>query len=195
MNCIYLKQKLNRTLECKKKQKIINIKECNSCKYKEYKMHVCVPKNNKTQKRANLHLRKKCTEFLKNSANSTLKNSTLHNKSAKPTNCHTSKKIRQKTSKLAKLERSRFSLFTDDLEHCIICKRKKEHLHEIFFGSNRKKSMQYNFVIPLCSTCHSEMHRNKEWQEYWHVKGQEYWERSVGTREEFIRVFGRSYLK
>lgn len=30
-NCKYLKQKLNRTLECKKQNKIINIRECNSC--------------------------------------------------------------------------------------------------------------------------------------------------------------------
>ena len=179
MNCIYLKQKLNRNLECKKRKKIINIRECNSCKYKEYKMHVCVPKNNKTQKRADLHLRKKCTEFSKNSANLYQKKTTLHKKGAK----------------LVKLERNRFSAFTDDLDHCIICKRKKEHLHEIFFGANRKKSMQYNFVIPLCHKCHSEMHINKEWQEYWHVKGQEYWERFIGSKEEFIRVFGKSYLK
>ena len=157
MNCIYLKQKINRTLECKKQKKIINIRECNSCKYKEYK----------------------CTEFSKNSAKHTLKNNELHKKSAK----------------LVKLERNRFSAFTDDLDHCIICKRKKEHLHEIFFGANRKKSMQYNFVIPLCHKCHTEMHINKEWQEYWHVKGQEYWERFIGSREEFIEVFGRSYLK
>ena len=49
MNCIYLKQKINRNLECKKQNKIINIKECNNCKYKEYK---------------------KCTELSQNSANS-----------------------------------------------------------------------------------------------------------------------------
>ena len=172
MNCIYLKQKLNRTLECKKQKKIINIKECNNCKYKEYK----------------------CTEFSKNSANVTLKSSTLHNKSAKLTNCHVSKKIRQKSTKLAKLEKNRFSVFTDDLDHCIICKRKKDHLHEIFFGSNRQKSMQYGFVIPVCTTCHTEMHINKEWQEYWHVKGQEYWEKNISSRKEFIEVFGRNYL-
>lgn len=172
-NCIYLKQKLNRTLECKKQKKLINIRECNNCNLKEYK---------------------KCTKIQKNSATSTLKNSTLHTKSAKLTNCHASKKIRQKTSKLARLERSRFSLFTDDLEHCIICKRKKDHLHEIFFGSNRQKSMQYGFVIPLCTEHHAEMHINKDWQEYWHVKGQEYWEEFIGTRKEFIEVFGKSYI-
>ena len=59
-NCIYLKQKINRTLECKKKKKIINIKECNNCKLKEYK---------------------KCTKFSKNSANHTLKNNELRKKS------------------------------------------------------------------------------------------------------------------
>ena len=103
--------------------------------------------------------------------------------------------MHNKSAKLAKLERNRYSVFTDDLEHCITCKRKKEHLHEIFFGINRQKSMQYNFVIPLCYKCHAEMHRNYDWQDYWHVKGQEYWEKNIGTREEFIKVFGRSYIK
>ena len=158
MNCIYLKQKLNRNLECKKRNKIINIRECSNCKYKEYK---------------------NCTEFSKNCANWYQKKSSLHKKSAK----------------LAKLERNRFSVFTDDLDHCIICGARKDHLHEVFFGANRQKSMKCGFVIPLCSEHHNEMHRNRDWQEYWHVKGQEYWERSVGTREEFIKVFGKSYLK
>ena len=159
MNCIYLKQKLNRNLECKKRNKIINIRECSNCEYKEYKSE-------------------KCTEFSKNSAKYTSKN----------------KELRKKSTNLAKLERKRYSVFTDDLEHCIICKRKKDHLHEIFFGANRKKSMQYGFVIPLCHECHSEMHRNKNWQEYWHIKGQKYWENNIGTREKFIETFGKSYI-
>lgn len=40
--CTYLKQKLNGKLECKKQKKIINIRECNECKYRENK-------TNKTQ--------------------------------------------------------------------------------------------------------------------------------------------------
>ncbi len=43
-NCKYLKQKLNRTLECKKQKKIINIKECNVCKFKENKIPKCTVK-------------------------------------------------------------------------------------------------------------------------------------------------------
>lgn len=38
MNCKNLKQKLDRTLFCKKKNKLIKISECNNCKYKEYKL-------------------------------------------------------------------------------------------------------------------------------------------------------------
>lgn len=38
MNCKNLKQKLDRTLFCKRKNKIIKISECNNCRYKEYKI-------------------------------------------------------------------------------------------------------------------------------------------------------------
>ena len=36
-NCINLKQKLDRTLYCKKKKKTMKISQCSNCKYKEYK--------------------------------------------------------------------------------------------------------------------------------------------------------------
>ena len=35
-NCKYLKIKLNRTFECKKKKKIISLKDCTNCSSKEY---------------------------------------------------------------------------------------------------------------------------------------------------------------
>lgn len=34
-NCKYFKIKMNRTFECKKQNKIINIKECNGCLFKD----------------------------------------------------------------------------------------------------------------------------------------------------------------
>ena len=158
-NCIYLKQKLNRTLECKKKKKIINIKECNSCKLKEYK---------------------KCTEFLKNSAKHNLKNTTLHNKSAK----------------LARLERNRFSVFTNDRNKCMLCPNTKNLTwHECFAGSNRQKSMQYGFCLRMCMNCHQKHQHDKKFNDYWHNRCREYWLDNIGTLEEFIKVFGKSYLK
>lgn len=103
--------------------------------------------------------------------------------------------MKKKSSKLSKLERNRYSVFTNNLKYCVICRNKKEHLHEVFFGRNRLKSIEFGFVIPLCSLCHSEMHRNHEWQEFWHRKGQLYFESKIGSRDEFIKEFGKSYLK
>lgn len=37
MNCIYLKQKLNRKFECKLRKKEILLKDCINCSYKKYK--------------------------------------------------------------------------------------------------------------------------------------------------------------
>ena len=104
-------------------------------------------------------------------------------------------KLKKRTSKQAKLEQNRFSILTNDLDHCIICHSKKEHLHEVFYGKNRQNSMKYGCVIPLCQTCHFEMHRNKEWQDYWHIVAQkrfmEYYNKSV---DEFTLLFKINYL-
>lgn len=48
------------------------------------------------------------------------------------------KQIKNKSNKLSKLEKKRFSILTDDLEHCFICKERdeslipKDDLHEIY---------------------------------------------------------------
>lgn len=41
-------------------------------------------------------------------------------------------KIKQKSSKLAKLEKNRFSILTNNLEKCYFCNNKKMELHEAF---------------------------------------------------------------
>ena len=106
-----------------------------------------------------------------------------------------STKLKTRTKKQSKLERNRFSILTNDLEHCIICGAKKDHLHEIFFGRNRANSIKYGLVIPLCSLHHIEMHKNKEWQEYWHIIAQkrfmEYYHKSS---DDFIGIFKINYL-
>lgn len=72
------------------------------------------------------------------------------------------KPIKKKSNKLAKLERNRFSILIDDLDHCYICKTMKlkevpkDDLHEIFPGRNRQICMRYGFVAPLCRQCHED---------------------------------------
>lgn len=96
----------------------------------------------------------------------------------------------------------RYSIITDDLEHCIECGRTSINKHEIFFGTaNRQLSKNYGLVIPLCNLYHHNqfeckgIHFNKELCEKWQKIGQkvfmEYYNKTI---EEFIQIFGRNYL-
>ena len=109
-------------------------------------------------------------------------------------NAQKNKNIVHKSKKIAKLERNRKSVFTNDLEHCYLCGKKKEELHEIFAGRNRLNSMKYDLVLPLCHECHFLNQNNPFFNDYWHRQGQEYFECNIGTREEFIKIFKRNYL-
>lgn len=104
-----------------------------------------------------------------------------------------SAEIKKRTYKLSKLERSRFSLFTDNLDYCIICGNKKDNLHEVFFGRNRQLSMKYGLVIPLCTKCHLEMHKNSKLQHVWYRKGQVIFNKTYPDLK-FEDIFRKNYL-
>lgn len=150
MNCIYLKQKFNRKLECKKDKNRIPCKDCKNCPYKEYK--------NKEQKQ-----------------------------------------LKQRTRKQSKLERNRESLFTDDLEHCIICGRSPVNKHEIFGGRNRLNSIKYKLVIPLCTCEHHDqvncrgIHFDKKLRDKWHKKGQALFNETYPDLD-FMDIFKENFL-
>lgn len=112
------------------------------------------------------------------------------------TNCQAKIKLRQKSKKLAKLEKNRFSILTSDLDHCIICGVKKDNLHEVFFGTaNRTKSMVWGCVIPLCFAHHTEMHKNIEWQKHWHIEAEKKFLYYYNmTKDDFRKIFGKNYL-
>ena len=129
-------------------------------------------------------------EYQKNDTIISKKNAQLQrNKSPKNV------RIRNKSKKLTKLEKNRFSVFTDDLTNCYLCGRKKDDLHEIFGGRNRRNSMKYGFILPLCRECHSLNQNNLFFNDYWHRQGQIYWEEYIGSRKEFIEAFRRNYLE
>ena len=181
-NCKYLKQKLNRKLECKLNNKIITFKDCTNCKYKEYrfpdagkvlnsKRQQCTAK---TTAESNNHQISKHLLYKENMSNKTAK-------------------MKNKSNKLAKLERNRTSLFTDDLTRCIICGKPKDHLHEIFFGKNRINSIKYKLVIPVCFDCHFKIHNNIELQNEWFIKGQTKFN-EVYPDLDFVEIFKRNWL-
>lgn len=58
-------------------------------------------------------------------------------------------------SKITRLERMRFSILTEDLDHCYICGAIKHSIHEIYFGKNRVNSMKWGCCVPLCLNHHT----------------------------------------
>ena len=156
-NCINLKQKLNHKLVCKRTNKEIDIKQCNNCIYKEYK---------------------KCTKFKNNCAKGAIKNTKMHNQSAK----------------LRKLERNRFSLFTDDYNHCIICGSTYQLTwHEIFDDRNRPNSLRFGLCIRICLSCHKTLQNDKNFNEIWHKKGQAMFVKTYPDLD-FAKMFRKNYL-
>ena len=164
MKCIYLKQKFNHKFECKKSKKEICLKDCSNCPYKEYK---------------------KCTI--------TVKKSTYKWKNAQKSPVYCAK-MKQRSSKLSKLERNRFSLFTDNMNKCYFCPNKKDHIHEIFCGRNRQNSMKYGLCLPICESCHSKYQNNFLFNKEWHKKGQAIFSKAYPDLK-FEDIFKKNYLK
>lgn len=73
------------------------------------------------------------------------------------------------------------------------------HEHHCIYGTaNRKKSEQYGLKVWLCPPHHNMsdegVHFNKEFDTALKQEAQRYFEETHGTRDDFRREFGRSYL-
>lgn len=101
--------------------------------------------------------------------------------------------MKKKSSKLAKLEKNRFSIITKDLEHCYLCGNKKQELHELIEGKNRQASMKYGLVIPICRKCHILVTNNRTLQEKLHKVAQKEFKKHYKT-ENFVQIFNENYL-
>lgn len=99
-------------------------------------------------------------------------------------------KIKQKSNKLAKLERQRDKdLIKSGI--CENCGKYSQRLdpHEVYGGSNRKRSIKYNFIKLLCRECHS----NENIINQLRIDTQKEFEKTH-TKEEFIKLIGKSYI-
>lgn len=83
---------------------------------------------------------------------------------------------------------------------CLVCKLPYHlHRHHVFYGTaNRKKSEKYGCWVYLCPRHHNAsnaaVHANKAFDLALKQRCQEAWEAEFGTRQDFIKVFGRTYL-
>ncbi len=106
---------------------------------------------------------------------------------AKKSKC---KEIKKKSKKLSKLERQRDKGIVKE-GICEFCGKYSKRLdsHEIFGGSNRKRSIKNKFIKLLCRECHS----SEEIINQLRIDTQKEYMKTH-TEEEFIRLIGKSYL-
>lgn len=91
-----------------------------------------------------------------------------------------------------------WSVLTDDMDHCIYTGSNVVERHHVFGGNNRTKSEKHGFVVPLRPDLHPNgVHAGQsanlvdiELKQ----KCQKYYEEHFGTREKFIKEFGKSWL-
>lgn len=98
--------------------------------------------------------------------------------------------------KIKTLEKKRYSILTADLNHCYICGKPKQHLHEVFYGKNRKNSMIYGCVIPLCYEHHegnAGVHHNSTLNQELRAKCQKQFIKEYPDLD-FISIFYENYL-
>ena len=103
-------------------------------------------------------------------------------------------KIKQKSNKLAKKERDRFSILQEDDSKCFLCgKHFKLDKHEAFGGSNRQKSMQWGLVYYLCRKCHSKADIDEIIRDYLHDYARQIFIKKY-VEKLFLKEFGKNYL-
>lgn len=100
-------------------------------------------------------------------------------------------KIKKKSKKLGYLERQRDKGIVKE-GICDVCGKYSKHLdpHEVYGGSNRKRSMEHKFVKLLCRKCHDNENVIKQLR----IDTQKEYMKTH-TEEEFIKLIGKSYLR
>lgn len=88
------------------------------------------------------------------------------------------------------------SVLIEDTEHCWLCGdlRNVEGHHAIHGQGRRKVADKYGFIIPLCHRCHMHLHDTGEFDLFFKTFAQKYYENHIGTREQFRKDFGKSWL-
>ena len=90
------------------------------------------------------------------------------------------------------------SVFTENMDCCIYTGSYIVERHHIFGGSNRKKSEKYGFVVPIRPDYRPNgvnfNRKNGDIDTKLKTMAQTYYEEHIGSREEFRKEFGKSWL-
>ena len=94
---------------------------------------------------------------------------------------------------------NRFSLIQKD-KRCIVCGTTLNiHTHEVFFGKNRKKSIEDGCCVYLCGKHHNQsnegVHYNHDLDLKLKIAMEKAWLKEYDkTIEDFIERYGKNYI-
>ena len=90
------------------------------------------------------------------------------------------------------------SVLVEDLEVCCVCGKPYVQLHHVLYGvGNRQIADKYGYIVPLCLEHHTGsggVHFNREMDLHFKRMAHEHFEAHHGSRRDFVKVFGKSYL-
>lgn len=90
------------------------------------------------------------------------------------------------------------SIIVEDMTKCVLCGSPNVEIHHAIHGTaNRKIADKYGLAIPLCHEHHLGAlgpHLNRTVDLTYIKAAQQAFESQVGTREEFRKLFGKSWL-
>lgn len=114
-------------------------------------------------------------------------------------------KPKQRKPLKAKIKKTpkRISILTDNMDRCYLCSpSERKHsdviqIHEVFFGSFRKKSIEWGCTVPLCLNHHTAsnkaVHVNRENDLALKKKCQKEFENRYG-HNKYMEIFKINYL-
>lgn len=93
------------------------------------------------------------------------------------------------------------SIVTEYESVCFFCEAPAECEHHLLFGNGvRKLAEKDGIKVPICNRCHNmgnlleRIHDNSMAENLSKKLGQAIWEKEYGTREQFRKRYGQSYL-
>lgn len=96
------------------------------------------------------------------------------------------------------------SIVQEETDRCFLCGKNgfydRLEKHHIFGAYNRQKSEKDGLFVFLCGdSCHRNgkgaVHKNKDVMDAMHEIGQKAWERTYGTRQQFVERYHKNYIK
>lgn len=95
-----------------------------------------------------------------------------------------------------------WSVFTEDMDHCVFTGSPYVERHHIFEGRQgyKEKSEQRGFIVPLRYDLHPNgasfcpTVENNQIDGLLKRRAQEYYESHYGSRDDFVQEFGKNYL-